>query len=159
MEDITAILGLITSAAGVIAIIGSPFLFFYGRKIFAQIGQVVNPAEFEKRLGEWGAHRDNKLEKMSHEIRDAVNGSISRVELGNMQQYQRLHDDIAEIKSGMKETIKKADLAIEKSIEATHKAELAKAAVDANKELVVARLKHIEDSVDNLNRRRRADSA
>lgn len=134
MEDFNDIVSLLATIGGLIGLVGGPWVFLAGRKYFAEAKNTVSPLQMNE-----------KMETSRHAIINELNSIAGRADLAAADRQRQLMENIADVRDGMREAIRRAGEAVDQSTKAMHKAELIEERVNGIRDVLEGQLRHFED--------------
>lgn len=129
LSEIQAIVGLVTSVWGVIALFLGPWLFFKARSYFPERKETITPDQLREQLS-----------TIDHAIRDAF-----QREIGGLS--TRVTDVRTEILEALTQLEVKTNEAHDRSLAALHKAELVEQRLHGFDRLVIEKIEHLQTSI------------
>lgn len=144
IESLIRVLTVLSILIGILSVVAPAFLFLWSKKYFPEKEDTVSPLHMEERFRTYTQERNQMLEKLSFDIREAFNVSIGRVESGEVTRHAELIRQVEDVRKGIREAFREAREAQQQAVQAVHRAELVESRVDGMEDLIEARLKHIE---------------
>jgi hypothetical protein len=107
VEEFNDIISMLATIGGLIGLVGGPWVFIVGRRYFAEAKNTVSPLQMVE-----------KLEINKHSIINEVNAIVGRADLEAGRRHDQLLANLADVRDGMKEAIRKAGEAVDQSSKA-----------------------------------------
>lgn len=132
MQDAQAVVSLVLSLWGIIALVLGPYLFFKARSFFPERREAISPEQLR-----------TELAAFDKGLRDSFNPEFGRLRLSSDEHHREVLDALRAAQS-------RAEEANQRSLEAFHKAEIVEERLASLDRLVIEKLENLKSSIAML---------
>lgn len=141
VTTLQAVVSVILSLWGLIALIAGPVLFVRARKYFPERNEAITPQQLQL-----------AVEALDFRLREAYTSEVGRLRLSADEHHREVMETLRSVQS-------RAEAAYERSKDAMHKAEMVEERVNGLDRAVMGRMDAISETLSQLRQIRRGDAA
>lgn len=132
LGDIQAVVSIILSVWGLIALVAGPVIFFKARKFFPERGEAITPAQLQ-----------SAVDALDFRLREAYTAEVGRLRLSADEHHREIMEVLRAVQA-------RAEAAWDKSKDAMHKAEIVEERVNGLDREVMARLEGLQETITQM---------
>lgn len=141
MPTLQAVVSLVLSLWGLVALVLGPVVFLKARKYFPERAEAITPDQLRV-----------ATENLDFKLREAYTAEVGRLRLSADEHHREVMDALRVVQS-------RAEAAYERSKDAMHKAEMIEERVNGLDRAVMGRMDGIQETLSQLRQMRRGDAA